>query len=90
MPDNGIKHILSKRHRCHDGRRGMEHQGCPSLPFKYVHGKLYYIATPASEFKALVPDRRIRLACNFVAKVATLRCEVGAFAQALDPAEEEL
>jgi hypothetical protein len=37
-----------------------------------------------------VLDSGILLACNLVAEVATLCCEVGVFAQVVDPAEQEL
>lgn len=37
----------------------------------------------------LVLDGSVLLACNFVAEVATLRCEVRVLAQVLDPAEKE-
>jgi hypothetical protein len=39
---------------------------------------------------ALELPRTILLACNLVAEVATLRCEVGVLAQALDSAKQEL
>lgn len=43
------------------------------------------MGTEASELEGA-----ILLACNLVAKVATLGCEVRVLAQALDPAKQEL
>jgi hypothetical protein len=64
---------------------------CPLLSSKYVHSKFYYIATPLPRVKALVVlDGSILLACDFVAEVAALRCEVRVLAQVLDSAEKEL
>ena len=66
------------------------YQGCPLQSSKYVHGKVYHLATRATRVKALVLYRGILLACNLVAEVAALRCEIRVLAQVLNPAEEEL
>ena len=49
-----------------------------------------YTAKPAVEVGILVLDSSILLACNLVAEVATLRCEVRVFAQVLDSAKQVL
>jgi len=66
------------------------YQGCPLHSSKYIHGEIYHLATRGTRVKALVLYRGILLACNFVAEVAALRCEVRVLAQVLNPAEEEL
>jgi hypothetical protein len=69
---------------------GKGYRGFPSLFNKYVRGKSYHVVTLAPRSEALVSYSSIRLDCNFITEVATLRCEIRDLAQVLDPAEEEL